>query len=110
MPTTMRTAYQSGLLSEDEFEIRKEKLLVSDDQEEGSWETIYFDANGKIRDTYLPEDVIWDKIMQAMSILQSGIIMSQTPFFLGDVVYDLGYGEYGIVMANADEEEKRKTD
>lgn len=103
------TAYQSGLLSEDEFEIRKEKLLVSDDQEEGSWETIYFDANGKIRDTYLPEDVIWDKYASNEHFTKRYYYVP-TPFFLGDVVYDLGYGEYGIVMANADEEEKRKTD
>ena len=98
-------AYQSGLLSEDEFEIRKENLLVSDDQEEGSWETIYFDANGKIRDTYLPEDVIWDKYASNEHFTKRYYYV-QTPFFLGDVVYDLGYGEYGIVMANADEEDE----
>ena len=88
------TAYQSGLLSEDEFEIRKEKLLVSDDQEEGSWEAIYFDANGKIRDTYLPEDVIWDKYASNEHFTKRYYYVP-TPFFLGDVVYDLGYGEYG---------------
>lgn len=73
------TAYQSGLLSEDEFEIRKEKLLVSDDQEEGSWETIYFDANGK---SVIPicRKMLYGTNMQAMSILQSGIIMSQLHF------------------------------
>lgn len=103
------TAYQSGLLSEDEFEIRKEKLLVSDDQEEGRCEIIYFDADGEIRNTYLPEDVIWDKYA-SNEHFTTRYYYVPTPFFLGDVVYHLGYDEYGIVMENADEEEKKKTD